>query len=73
MLAMVDDLNDGFHQLDEKSRPPSSDLIQRRKVIRHLISELVHQNDAKSGADSAPHILQLGNSLRQQISTEARK
>jgi hypothetical protein len=73
MLALVDDLNDGVHQLEEKSRPPSSDLIQRRKVIRHLISELVHQTDAKSGADSAPHILQLGNSLRQQISTEARK
>jgi len=32
-----------------------------------MISELVHQTDAKGGADRIPRILELGATLKQQI------
>jgi len=69
MLALADDLSDGLHRLDQKggARP---ELIQQRKEIRHMISELVHKTDSKGGAETIPRILELGASLKQQIQRE---
>lgn len=69
MLAMADDLNDGLHRLDQKG-VVKPELIQRRKEIRHMISELVHQTDSKGGAERIPRILESGATLKQQIGSE---
>ena len=69
---MADDLNDGLYRLEQKGSV-KPDLAQRRKEIRHMISELVHKTDSKGGAEAIPHILELGASLQQQISAEQKK
>jgi hypothetical protein len=72
MLALADDLREGIHRLEVNGRVPARELIERRKEIRHLISELVHQTDAKGGGERIPHILELGASLKQQLGATAR-
>lgn len=69
---MVDELNDGLHQLEAKGHA-STALIQGRKEVRHMISQLVHQTDSKGGAERIPHILELGAILKQQIASEERR
>jgi len=69
---MVDDLNDGLHRLEQKGSI-KPDLIQRRKEIRHMISEFVHKTDSKGGAERIPHILELGAILKQQIASEQKR
>lgn len=73
MLALADDLGGGFHRLEAKGRAPRAELFSRRKEIRHLISELVHQTDTRGGAERIPRILELGASLKQQIASEEKK
>ncbi|MEK6323722.1 MAG: cytochrome c3 family protein [Acidobacteriota bacterium] len=73
MLALADDLGDGLHRLEAKGRPPGADAIQRRKEIRRMISELVHQTDAKGGMDRIPRILELGATLKQRIAAEEKQ
>jgi len=70
MLALADDLREGIHRLEVKGRAPAKELIERRKEIRHMISELVHKTDAKGGGERIPHILELGAALKQQIVSE---
>jgi cytochrome c3-like protein len=72
MLALADDLSDGLHRLDQKGGV-KPELIQRRKEIRHMISELVHQTDSKGGAERIPRILDLGASLKRQIVSEQKR
>jgi hypothetical protein len=69
MLTLADDLREGIHRLEVKGRA-QPEFVARRKEIRHLISELVHQTDAKGGAERIPRILELGATLRQQIALE---
>jgi hypothetical protein len=66
MLTLADDLREGIHRLEARGLA-STELIQRRKEIRHLISELVHQTDAKGGAERIPHILEQGARLKEQL------
>jgi hypothetical protein len=73
MLAVSDDLREGIHRLEAKGRAPASELIDRRKEIRHLISEIVHKTDSKSGQERISRILDLGATLRQQIASEERR
>ena len=68
---MADDLNDGLYRLDQKGAV-KPDLIQRRKEIRHMVSELVHQTDSKGGSDRIARILKLGATLKEQIATKER-
>jgi len=72
MLAMMDELNDGLHRLEQKGSI-KPDLIQRRKEIRHMISELVHKTDSKGGAERIPHILESGRTLKRQIESEEKR
>jgi hypothetical protein len=72
MLALADDLSDGLHRLDQKGGV-KPELIQRRKEIRHMISELVHQTDTKGGVERIPRILELGATLKQQIAAEEKR
>jgi hypothetical protein len=69
MLSLADDLGDGLHRLAQKSAV-KPELIQRRKEIRHMISELVHKTDSKGGVEHIPRILELGASLKQRIALE---
>lgn len=69
MLAMADDLSDELHRLDEKGAN-SAELMRKRKEIRHMISEIVHQTDSKGGVERIPGILALGASLKQQIASK---
>jgi hypothetical protein len=71
MLSLADDLREGIHRLDVNGRAPAKELIERRKEIRHMISELVHKTDAKSGAERIPHILELGARLKEQLKDAA--
>lgn len=71
MLSLADDLGDGLHRLEAKGRANPA-LIQGRKEIRHLISELVHQTNAKGGAERISHILELGVSLKRQLDAAVR-
>lgn len=73
MLTLADDLREGIHRLELKGRPPARDLIDRRKEIRRMISELVHQTDAKGGVEQIPRILDLGASLKQRIASEEKR
>ena len=73
MLSLADVLGDGLHRLEVKGRAPGRELIERRKEIRHMISELVHQTDAKGGMERIPRILELGATLKQQIASEERR
>lgn len=72
-LSMVDDLDDGLHKLAAKGRPPAAELIRSRKEIRHMISEFVHQTDSKGGQERIPRILELGGTLKQQISSSEKQ
>lgn len=73
MLALADDLREGIHRLEVNGRAPTKELIERRKEIRHMISELVHQTDTKGGVERIPRILELGETLRQQIASEEKR
>ena len=73
MLALADDLNDGLHRLETKGRAPARDLIDRRKEIRHLISELVHKTDRQGGVERIQRVLELGAALKRQIATEEQR
>jgi len=73
MLSLADDLNDGLQRVEAKGRPPSKELIDRRKEIRHAISLIVHQTDTKGGLERIPQILDLGTSLKKQIATEEKR
>jgi len=72
MLTLADDLREGIHGLESKGRA-TPELVARRKEIRHMISELVHQTDLKGGAERIPRILQLGGNLKQQLASEAKR
>ena len=72
MLALSDDLREGIHRLEAKGRA-SATLIDRRKEIRHLISEIVHKTDSKSGQERISRILDLGATLREHIESEERR
>jgi len=72
MLTLADDLREGLHRLEGKGRAPA-EITGRRKEIRHMISEVVHQTDAKGGAERVPRILELGATLRQRIASEEKK
>jgi hypothetical protein len=69
MLSLADDLGEGLQRLDQKGGV-KAELIQRRKEIRHMISELVHKTDSKGGPDAIPRILALGTTLKQQIASK---
>ena len=73
MLAHADDLREGIHRLEAKAGEPARDLIVRRKEIRHMISELVHQTDSKGGMERIPRILELGAALKRQIASQERR
>lgn len=73
MLSLADDLGDRLHLLEAKGRPPGADLTAQRKEIRHMISELVHQTDAKSGLDRVPRLLELGAKLKQRIAAQEKQ
>lgn len=72
MLALADNLREGIHRLEIKGGAPTRELIERRKEIRRMISELVHQTDAKGGVDRIPRILELGAALKRRIGAEAK-
>ncbi|HYV07206.1 MAG TPA: cytochrome c3 family protein [Blastocatellia bacterium] len=72
MLSMIDELNDGMHRLESKARV-DAELIQRRKEIRHMISELVHRTDSKGGVERIPHILELEISLKRKITADGNR
>jgi cytochrome c3-like protein len=73
MLSLADDLGDGLHRLEAKGRAPRVDLTSRRKEIRHMISELVHKTDARSGVERIPRVLELGATLKQRIAAEEKQ
>jgi hypothetical protein len=73
MLSLADDLREGIHRLELKGRAPAKELIERRKEIRHMISELVHKTDAKGGIERIPRILASGAILKQQIASEEKR
>jgi Cytochrome c3 len=73
MLTLADDLREGIHRLEVNGRAPAKELMERRKEIRHMISELVHQTDTKGGGERIPRILELGETLRQQIASEEKR
>ena len=72
MLALSDDLREGIHSLEAKGRAPAKELVDRRKEIRHMISEIVHSTDSKSGQERIPSILELGATLKKQIAEQTR-
>jgi hypothetical protein len=73
MLTLADDLREGVHRLEMKGRAPGKELIERRKKIRHMISELVHQTDAKGDVERVPRILELGATLQRRIASEEKR
>lgn len=73
MITLADDLREGIHRLEVNGRAPAKDLIERRKEIRHMISELVHKTDARAGLDRIPTVLELGASLKTRIAAEQRR
>jgi hypothetical protein len=74
MLTLADDLREGIHRLEANGRSPGAqELIERRKEIRHMISGLVHQTDAKGGVERIPPILELGASLKRRIASEEKR
>lgn len=72
MLALADDLSDGLHRLEAKGRA-NTELIQRRKEIRHLISELVHKTDARGEMERIARILELGATFKRRIASEEKQ
>lgn len=72
MLVLADDLREGLHRLELKGRA-EPEFIARRKEIRHMISELVHKTDARAGLAQVPGILELGNVLKQRMSSEEKR
>lgn len=73
MLTLSDDLREGIHRLDAKGRAQTRELRERRREIRHLISELVHQTDSKAAVERIPLILELGSTLKRRIAVEEKR
>jgi hypothetical protein len=73
MLTLADDLREGIHKLQANRRAQAEELGERRKDIRHMISELVHQTDSKGGTERIPRILEMGTSLKQRIESEEKR
>jgi hypothetical protein len=73
MLTLADDLREGIHRLEVNGRAPTEELIERRKEIRHMISELVHQTDGKGAVERIPRILELGSTLKERIASEEKQ
>jgi len=67
MLELADDLRDSLGKADREGRAISPELIDRRKGIRHRVSEIVHPTDLKGGLEKIPQILDDGRLLKQQI------
>ena len=72
MLTLADDLREGIHRLEVRGQA-LPEFVTRRKELRRMISELVHQTDAKGGVERIPRILESGGSLKQQIALEERR
>jgi hypothetical protein len=70
MLTLSDELREGIHRLDAKGRAQARELIDSRKEIRRLISELVHQTDSSAAVKRIPRILELGSTLKRRIAVE---
>lgn len=73
MLTLSDDLREGIHRLDARERAHVRELIDKRKEIRHLISELVHQTDSKAAVEQIPRILELGSTLKRRIAVQEKR
>src|SRR6185295_16296601 len=73
MLSLADDLREGIHRLKASGNARAKALSERRKEIRHMISELVHRTDTKSGAERIPGILEKSNALKSQIAAEEKR
>jgi hypothetical protein len=73
LLALSDEVHSAASQLEEKGRAPSNETMQRRREFRRLISEIVHPTDLKGGLERIPHLMQLGQTLKQQIELEKKK
>jgi len=70
MLALSDDLKDALRAIKDAGREPSNEVIQRRKEIRRLMSEIVHPTDLQGALQKIPQILKLGEALKQMIGRE---
>jgi mono/diheme cytochrome c family protein len=70
MLKLSDDLRGEMRELQESSKKPSDEILKHRKEIRDLTGEIVHKTDLKGGSESIPHILELGQQLKQMIERE---
>jgi hypothetical protein len=61
MLALADEL---------ERLEVAKEMLERKRRIRRLISEIVHSTDLPGGLEKIPHILQLGNALKQDVARE---
>ncbi|HYL98020.1 MAG TPA: c-type cytochrome, partial [Blastocatellia bacterium] len=67
MLKLSDDLRARMRELRDSGTTPSDEILKRRREIRDLTGEIVHKTDLKGGSESIPHILELGEQLKQMI------
>jgi hypothetical protein len=70
MLEVADDLRESLGKAGEEGRTISPELTERRKGIRHRISEIVHPTDLKNGLEKIPQILEDGRLLKEEIARQ---
>jgi mono/diheme cytochrome c family protein len=70
LLKLWDDVTDSMREMEASGRHPSDALLQRRKEIQGLTSDIVHRTDLQGGTGKIPHILELGDQFKQMIVRE---
>jgi hypothetical protein len=64
MLAVADQSRLILRAIEEAGRKPSDEIVNRRKEIRRLISEIVHPTNLQAGHEKIAEIIKLGEELK---------
>jgi hypothetical protein len=70
MLTLWDDMEDSVRAIEANGHHPSEAVMQKRKEIQSLTADIVHRTDLEAGTGKIPHILELGEQLKQAINKE---
>ena len=76
MLALVDDLHDGYRQAKTAARTPGGALSEEthalRRSLRSQVASIVHPTDRKRGLERIPEILRKGEEMKSLLKGQKR-
>ncbi|MEN3331808.1 MAG: hypothetical protein V7641_1173 [Blastocatellia bacterium] len=70
LLQVVDEENRLLNRFSAWGRQPSDELLAKRREIRRVIGNLVHQTDLRHGMERAPEVIKLNDAFRRMLEAE---